>query len=145
MKRRRTRGGERETAGSRAMREGICLTYAASNYNGYNGIICLRIVAAKHCCIVKCSTTSVHHVHWYIPLFLSAMFGPADSNALYNLSIRPADTSIYTHILINTHESCAMCVEKCCIFRSYANPITRLRNDIRNDKWSGRDAKLTDS
>lgn len=61
--RRRTRGEERETARSSVRREGICLTYATSNYNGYNGIICLHIVAAKHCCTVKRSTTSVHHAH----------------------------------------------------------------------------------
>ena len=34
---------------------------ASSNYDRYSGIICLRIVAAKHCCAAKRSTTIGHH------------------------------------------------------------------------------------
>lgn len=46
---------------------------------GYNGIICLRIVAAKHCCTLKCCTINVHRAHSHILLPSSAavaVYGP---------------------------------------------------------------------
>lgn len=49
MQQRRRRGWWRREKG----------TCASSNYGRYSGIICLRIVAAKHCCAAKRSTIAV--------------------------------------------------------------------------------------
>lgn len=137
VERRRTRGGEREAAGSRAMREGICLTYAVSNYNGYNGIICLRIVAAKHCCTVKCSTTNVHHGHRYISLSVpfSYIWSCGFKCIVQSLDSACRYTYTYMHIHQYICELCAMCAEKYCIFRSYAEPITKLHTEWQM-KWT---------
>lgn len=106
-----------------------------NGYNGYNGIICLRIVAAMHCCTVKCSTTSVHHAHRCILLLSSNVFGSTDSNPLcisrFGL---PIHLHIYTYSSIHINCACAMYVKKCCIFHSYAKPITRLHIQ-RQMKW----------
>lgn len=74
-----------------------CRTYAASNYNSYNGIICLRIVAAKHCCTVKCSTINVHRAHSFSLLPSSAVYGPCGLKCIAH-SLNMACRCIYAHM-----------------------------------------------
>jgi len=83
-------------------RERECPTYAVSNYNGYNGIICLCIVAAKHCCTVKCSTINVHRTHSYILLRSSNMYGPCGLKRIV-YSLDSACRCIYTHTYTCTY------------------------------------------
>lgn len=85
------RDGERE-----------CPTYAVSNYNGYNGIICLRIVAAKHCYTMKCSTINVHRAHSYILLPSSNMYSPCGLKRIVH-SLNSACRCIYTHTHMHAH------------------------------------------
>lgn len=95
----RSRG---ERGEKRTRREGM----PVSNYNGYNGIICLRIVAAKHCCTVKCFTINVHRAHNYILLLSSCVWSLRTQThctlSRFGLSMHLRKHTHYIHVRTHT-------------------------------------------
>lgn len=121
----RTRGIRRSAHSKRETQKGRseqreCPMCAASNYGGYNGIICLRIVAAKHCCAVKCSTTGVHRA--YREAYPSVLFRRIVLPRTQTRTVHPLDSvRRYTHTQTCTcmfvkGGSCAMYTDKHSIF-----------------------------